>query len=122
MVAFAIRPNLMNDLELFVETVHKTETLPEAVRLRATEVAALRPMVFDDALMSLLESQRCMSTRGPEWEGRITRQQEALRPHQNKRLLKGRIQIGLDAFWIYVDPESRDIVYWECYENWAEQL
>ncbi len=122
MVASTPRTPQMNDLELFVETVQNTEALPESVRLRAPEVAALRPMVFDDALMSLLDTQRRMSTRGPEWESRITRQQEALRPHRNKRLLKGRIQIGLDAFWIYVDPESRDIVYWECYENWAEQL
>jgi len=112
----------MNERELFVETVQKAASLPEHVRRHAADVMALRPMVFDDALKSLLDTQMRMSTRGPEWTDRITRQQEALRPHQDKRLLKGRILIGLDAFWIYVDPESRDIVYWECYENWAEQL
>ena len=112
----------MNDLELFIETVQQADKLPEDVRRRAGGVAALRPMVFDEALISLLDSQLRMSTRGPEWADRINRQMEALHPHRGKRLLKGRILIGLDAFWIYIDPDSRSVVYWECYKNWAEQL
>jgi hypothetical protein len=112
----------MNDLELFVESVQQAAELPEFVRQRATEVAALRMQLFDDALLSLLDSQMSLSTRGPEWIDRMARQKKALSPYRNRHLLKGRIQRGLDAFWIYVDPETKNIVYWECYRNWAEQL
>ena len=112
----------MNDLELFVESVRQSSDLPESVRKRAPEVAALRMQLFDDALLSLLDSQIQMSTRGPEWAERMRRQKEALSPYRNRRLLKGRIQLNLDAYWIYVNPENRSIVYWECYKNWAEQL
>jgi hypothetical protein len=112
----------MNDLELFVECVRQNSDLPESVRKRAADVAALRTQLFDDALLSLMDSQIQLSTRGPEWTERLLRQREALLPYRNKRLLKGRIQLHLDAYWIYVNPENHSIVYWECYQNWAEQL
>lgn len=122
MVYFAVHVNRMSDVELFIESVNRSSELPDLVRQRASEVATLRRQVFDDAFMSLLDNQMRLSTRGPEWTERIARQRDALSPYRNKGLLKGRIQIGLDAYWIYVNPETQEIVYWECYQNWAEQL
>lgn len=121
MVALTVHPNPMNDVEIFIQSVQKAPELPAEVKTHAAEVASLRTMVFDNAFISLLDTQLRLSTRGPEWADKVTRQKEALRPYRDKRLLKGRIQLGLDAYWIYVDPDTQGIAYWECYENWAEQ-
>ena len=46
----------------------------------------------------------------------------ALLPYCGKTLLKGRLEIGKDAYWIKVDPETQTVIYWERYENWSERL
>ncbi|MFC1763168.1 hypothetical protein ACFL6U_13960 [Planctomycetota bacterium] len=110
----------MDDKTLFVSVVIESRELPADVKRDAEQVKALRPFVFDSALLSLLDAQIRFGTRGSIYANRLRQRKEALLPYCNKPLLKGRIEIGMDAYWLFIHPETKTVVFWERYENWGE--
>ena len=112
----------MKDVEIFVQVVHNAPDLPEPVRARADQVRQLKASVVNQSLIEVLDTQIRLSSRGPEWEAKLRHRRDALVPYCNKALLKGRVDVGVDAYWIQVDPEALKVVYWELYEAWQEKL
>jgi hypothetical protein len=112
----------MDDKALFVSIVTECQELPAEVRHHAEQVKALRPFVFDSALLSLLDAQIRCGTRGSIYADRLRQRKESLLPYCNQALLKGRIEIGLDAYWLFIHPETKTLVFWERYENWGENV
>lgn len=112
----------MKELELFIEAVGKAKDLPEELRTHADQVKALSQTSYDRPFLDLLETQIKSSSRGPEWTEMLKQRRDALLPFCDKTLLKGRLEIGKDAYWVKVDPETQTVIYWERYENWSERI
>lgn len=112
----------MNAKETFIHAVQSSSNVPDLLREYADHVTTLQETQFDHGLMDLLETQARQSSRGPEWAKTLQSRREAMLPYCGHRLLKGRIDIGIDAYWLLVDPQAVDVVYYECYEAWQERL
>ena len=112
----------MNELALFIEAVGRSKDLPDELRTRAGQVKALSQTSYDQSFLDLLDTQIKSSSRGPEWTKTLQQRRDALLPFCNKTLLKGRLEIGKDAYWVKVDPQTQTVIYWERYENWSERL
>ena len=112
----------MDRLGIFHKSVERSRDLPDEVRQYARYVKEVRPTIIDRSYMEVLESQIRLSTRGPQWTQRLQNRRDTFRPYCNQSLLKGRIEIGIKAYWILVDPQEQQVVYWELYEDWSERL
>jgi len=112
----------MSELELFIEALGRAATLPDELKIRAGQVKALSQTSYDQSFIDLLDMQINSSSRGPEWTKTLQQRRDALLPYCNKTLLKGRLEIGKDAYWVKVDVETQTVVYWERYENWSERM
>lgn len=112
----------MTAKEIFIHAVQSSSQVPDLLREYADHISALQETQFDQTLMDLLELQARQSSRGPQWAKTLERRRQAMLPYCGQRLLKGRIDIGIDAYWLLVDPETADVVYYECYEAWHEQI
>ena len=112
----------MNELATFAEAVREAADLPVELRENAEQVKALSRTSYDQSFLDLLDTQIKSSSRGPEWTDTLKQRRDALLPYCNKTLLKGRLEIGQDAYWVKVDLETQAVVYWECYENWSERI
>jgi len=112
----------MNELTTFIEAVRKAADLPIELRENVEQVKALSRTSYDQSFIDLLGTQIDSSSRGPEWTEILKQRRDALLPYCNRPLLKGRLEIGKDAFWVKVDQETQTIVYWERYDNWSERI
>ena len=112
----------MSDVDLFIQVVQEAEGLPQVLRDHAAEAKMVTGSVLQASFLSLLDAQIQQSSHGPEWTDKLKRRKEAMSPYVNKRLLKGRIDIGIDVYWIQVAPDSKELVYWELYEAYQERL
>ena len=109
----------MNEIETFLAAVAKSRDLPAEVKENISAVKTLKRFVFDQALMSLIDSQIQACSRGVDYANKLRDRRQALAAYRDKPLLKGRIELGLDAHWLYVDIESQTLIFSECYENWG---
>ena len=112
----------MSDLEVFIQIVQEAEELPQTLRTHATEAKMVTASVLQESFLNLLDMQIQQSSRGPQWADTLKSRREAMTPYVNKRLLKGRIDIGIDVYWIQVAPDAMALVYWELYEAYQERL
>jgi hypothetical protein len=112
----------MSDLEIFVQIVQEAENLPQILRSHADQAARVTSSVLQKSFLSLLDTQIQQSSRGPEWADKLKDRKEAMLPYCDQRLLKGRIDIGIDVYWIQVSPDTMEVVYWELYEAYQEWL
>ena len=112
----------MNDLELFIKVVQEAEALPQILRTHASEAKMVTASVLQASFLNLLDTQIQQSSRGPEWAEKLESRKQAMSPYVNKRLLKGRIDIGIDVYWIQVAPDTKELIYWELYEAYQERL
>lgn len=112
----------MGDLELFIQVVQNAGELPQILRDHAAEARMVTASVLQASFLSLLDTQIQQSSRGPEWADKLKARKEAMSPYVDKRLLKGRIDIGIDVYWIQVTPDDMKVVYWELYEAYQERL
>jgi hypothetical protein len=112
----------MNELELFIEALDRAAKLPDELKTNADQVKALSRTSYDQSFIDLLDTQIKSSSRGPEWTKILQQRRDALLPYCNKTLLKGRLEIGKDAYWVKVEPETQTVVYWERYENWTDRI
>ena len=112
----------MTDLELFIQVVQEAEGLPQVLRDHAAEARMVTGSVLQASFLNLLDAQIQQSSRGPEWADKLKSRREAMSPYVNKRLLKGRIDIGIDVYWLQVAPDTQELVYWELYEAYQERL
>jgi hypothetical protein len=112
----------MNELELFIEALGRAAKLPHELKSHVDQVKALSRTSYDQSFLDLLDTQIESSSRGPEWTKLLQQRRDALLPYCNKTLLKGRLEIGKDAYWVKVDVETQAVVYWERYENWSERM
>jgi hypothetical protein len=112
----------MNDAEIFIHALQSASDLPSEVCADIDNVKLIRQTLIDQSQIDLLDTQIRLSSRGPKWTKRLKKRRAGLLPYCNKPLLKGRIEHGVDAYWIMVDPETKTVVYWELYEQWSEKL
>jgi hypothetical protein len=112
----------MNDLEVFIQIVQHAEDLPDLLRDRASEARMVTGNVLQKSFLSLLDMQIQQSSRGPQWADKLRDRKQAMLPYCGQRLLKGRLDIGIDVYWIQVAPDSMELVYWELYEAYQERL
>ena len=112
----------MSDLEVFIQIVQEAEGLPQVLRTHAAEAQRVTSSVLEKSFLSLLDTQIQQSSRGPEWVDKLKERKEAMLPYCGQRLLKGRIDIGIDVYWIQVSPDTQKVVYWELYEAYQERL
>ena len=112
----------MNELTIFIEAVGKGLDLPIELRENAEQVKALSQTSYDQSFIDLLDTQIKSSSRTPEWTETLKKRRDALLPYCNRPLLKGRLEIGKDAYWVKVDQETQTVVYWERYDNWSERI
>jgi len=112
----------MSELADFIEALRKSTDLPAELRENAEQVKALSRTSYDQSFIDLLDTQIQSSSRAPEWTETLKQRRNALLPYCGKTLLKGRLEIGKDAYWIKVDPETQTVIYWERYENWSGRL
>jgi len=112
----------MNELTTFVEAVREAADLPAELRENAAQVKTLSRTSYDQSFLELLDTQIKSSSRGPDWTETLKQRRDALLPYCNKPLLKGRLEIGKDAYWVKVDLETQAVVYWERYDNWSERI
>lgn len=112
----------MSDLDIFVQIVQEAEDLPQILRTHADQATRVTASVLEKSFLSLLDMQIQQSSRGPEWTDKLKERKEAMLPYCGKRLLKGRIDIGIDVYWIQVSPDAKKVVYWELYEAYQERL
>jgi len=112
----------MNDLEVFIQIVQNAEDLPDLLREHASEARMVTASVLEKSFLSLLDMQIQQSSRGPQWADKLRDRKQAMFPYCGQRLLKGRLDIGIDVYWIQVSPDSMEVVYWELYEAYQERL
>ncbi len=112
----------MNELAIFVEAVRKAAELPGELRENVERVKALKRTSYDQSFIDLLDTQIKSSTRAPEWTETLKKRRDALLPYCNRTLLKGRLEIGKDAYWVKIDQETQAVVYWERYDNWSGRI
>ena len=112
----------MNDLECFIQIVQNAEALPDLLRNHASEARMVTGAVLEQSFLNVLDMQIQQSSRGPEWADKLKDRKQAMLPYCGQRLLKGRLDIGKDVYWIQVSPESNEIVYWELYEAYQDRL
>ena len=92
---------------------------------KAGEALRLVQLGFEEGkfgFIDLLDTQIQSSSHTPEWTETLKQRRNALLPYCGKTLLKGRLEIGKDAYWIKVDTETKAVIYWERYENWSDRL
>lgn len=112
----------MNELNEFIEALRKSTELPVELRDKAEQVKSLSRTSYDQSFIDLLDTQIQSSTHAPEWTETLKQRRNAILPYCGKTLLKGRLEIGKDAYWIKVDPEAQAVIYWERYEGWSDRL
>ncbi len=112
----------MNDLEVFVKIVQDAGDLPDELKRKASEAKMVTASVLEKSFLNLLDMQIKQSSRGPEWTDKLKDRKKAMLPYCGQRLLKGRIDIGIDVYWMQVAPDSMDLVYWELYEAYQDRL
>jgi hypothetical protein len=112
----------MSDQDIFVQIVQGAADLPEVLRTHAPEAKQVTSSVLAESFLSLLEMQIQQSSRGPEWADKLKERKQAMLPYCGQRLLKGRLDIGIDVYWIQVSPDAMEVVYWELYEAYQERL
>ncbi|MCF7973600.1 MAG: hypothetical protein K9N55_07275 [Phycisphaerae bacterium] len=112
----------MNDQEIFIKIVQDAKDLPDLLRKYASEAWMVTGKVLEPSFLSLLDMQIEQSSRGPLWTDKLKDRKQAMLPYCNQRLLKGRIDIGKDVYWIQVAPDSMELVYWELYEAYQDKL
>ncbi len=112
----------MSDQEIFVQIVQGTEELPQVLRTHAHEAKQVTSSILQVSFLNLLEMQIQQSSRGPQWADTLRDRKQAMLPYCDQRLLKGRIDIGIDVYWIQVSPDAKKVVYWELYEAYQERL
>ncbi|MCP4455772.1 MAG: hypothetical protein GY809_30300 [Planctomycetes bacterium] len=112
----------MSDQDIFVQIVQGASELPDLLRTHASEAKQVTASVLAESFLSLLEMQIKQSSRGPQWADKLKDRKHAMQPYCGQRLLKGRIDIGIDVYWIQVSPDAMEVVYWELYEAYQERL
>ena len=112
----------MSDLDIFVQIVQGAEELPQVLRTHASEAKQVTSSILQASFLNLLDMQIQQSSRGPQWADKLRDRKQAMLPYCDQRLLKGRIDIGIDVYWIQVSPDAMNIVYWELYEAYQERL
>ncbi len=112
----------MNNLEVFIKIVQDADDLPDMIRRKASEVKMITASVLEKSFLSMLDMQIKQSSRGPEWADKLKDRKKAMLPYCGQRFLKGRIDIGIDVYWIQVAPDSMELVYWELYEAYQNRL
>jgi len=110
------------DKNIFISTVRNASDLPAAVRQGAEQVSVIKKVRFDHSFIEVLDSQIRLCSRGPQWARKLQSRRDALAPYCGKPLLKGRIDIDVDAYWIEIDPATASVVYWEQYDGWQEKI
>ncbi|NQV35453.1 MAG: hypothetical protein HQ515_22360 [Phycisphaeraceae bacterium] len=112
----------MSDLDIFVQIVQEAEDLPQILRTNADQATRVTASVLEKSFLSLLDTQIQQSSRGPQWVDKLKGRKEAMLPYCGQCLLKGRIDIGIDVYWLQVSPDANKVVYWELYEAYQERL
>ncbi len=111
----------MNDIELFARAIDACQDLPAEVTSGLAGIRLIRRTTLDEGFFNVLESQIKLCSRGPEWERTLKKRRDSLQPFCGHALLKGCVEVGKDAYWIQVDPEGPNVVYWERYQDWSER-
>ena len=112
----------MNDIELFAQALDKCRDLPPEVTSGLAGIRMIKRSTLDEGFFNILESQINLCSRGPEWEQTLKRRRDCLRPFCGQVLLKGRIEVGKDAYWVQVEPQDGRVIYWELYKDWSERI
>jgi hypothetical protein len=100
---------------LFNEVVRAADDLP--AELRAGELTDCRESCFDETYVEFLDEQIELSPRGPEWTERLTTRRKGLAPFCRVRLICGHVRAGTTGYTVYIEPQSRCVVYWEEYQD-----
>ena len=112
----------MSDLDIFIQVVQEAEDLPGVLRAHADQATRVTSSILEKSFLDLLDTQIKQSSRGPDWVDKLKDRKQAMGPYCGQRLLKGRIDIGIDVYWIQVAPDAMKLVYWELYEAYQERL
>jgi hypothetical protein len=103
--------------DLFVQVVREANGLPEELRARASEASGCDESYFDESYIAFLDEQIQLSPRGPEWTERLKRRRAGLAPFCGVRLIDGHVRTEASEFWVKVDRETRQVVFWEEYRK-----
>src|SRR5262245_2500202 len=97
---------------LFVEVLSGPNGLPEELRSRAHEARGREESSFDESYFAFLDEQIELSPRGPEWTERLKVRRAGLAPLCGVRLVSGHVRAGTSGLTVYIDPRTRQVVYW----------
>ena len=108
---------MSDDRNIFIKAVSTADSLPLAVRERATAVQSLERMTSNASYLDYLREQIDLAPRGPEWAAILTDRLVALSPYRHKATLLGMIYTEARLYFVRVDPESGAIIHHEFHEG-----
>ena len=101
--------------------IHRCSSqLPESVCDAAATVSALEESTFDSTYLEFLDEQIQLNARGDACSNRLRRRREGLAGWCDRQLIDGTVVVDANEFWVKVDPQTNEIVYWEEYANQRE--
>lgn len=109
--------NRMSIRDILIHAVSECDDLPPQVRDSALPVVGVEESSFDSTYLDFLSQQIELNARGDEWSQRLRDRMLGLARWCDATLINGRIEVGMDDYTIYVDPESQSVVYWERYSD-----
>ena len=108
---------MTEDREIFIQAVLAADSLPSAVREKASAAQSCERVTFDKSYLDFLHGQIGLVARGPAWTEVLTLRLAALSPYCDRPTLRGTISTGSTIHIIRVDPETRQVIHHESHES-----
>jgi hypothetical protein len=104
------------DEAIFIKALQATDSLPAAVRERATAVQFCERSIFDQSYLEFLQLQIDLQPRGPEWTAVLAERLSHLAPYCGLPTLFGTIIMPGGQYRIRIDPQTQEVIHYELHD------